>query len=204
MAWPIPGGHNPRQPESKRVLMIFHPTKLAGAFIVDLERNMDSRGLFARAFCTDELRQHGVTFHAIQANLSQNHQKGTLRGMHYQGPPACEAKFIRCIRGSVWDVIVDMRADSATYLQHVGVELSAENGRAIYVPGMFAHGNQALTDGAELLYLVGEFYTPACERGVRHDDPAIGIDWPLPVTVISDKDKSWPLLATKPASQEAL
>jgi dTDP-4-dehydrorhamnose 3,5-epimerase len=114
--------------------------------------------------------------------------------MHYQGEPVSETKFIRCIRGAVWDVIIDMRPDSPTYLQHLGVELSADNGRAIYVPDRFAHGNQALTDGAELLYLMGGVYTPGYERAVRYDDPAIGIEWPLPVSVISDKDGSWPLI----------
>jgi dTDP-4-dehydrorhamnose 3,5-epimerase len=176
--------------------MIFHETKLKGAFIVDLDRKEDDRGFFARAFCAREFDEHGLRSQVVQANMSYNHKKGTLRGMHYQVAPASEPKFIRCISGAIWDVIIDMRPDSPTYLQHIGVELSAENRRAIYVPDMFAHGNQALTDGAELLYLVGEFYTPGCERGVRYDDPAIGIEWPLPVTVISEKDQSWPLIGT--------
>lgn len=174
--------------------MIFHETKLAGAYIVELDRKADSRGFFARSFCAEEMRMHGIHFDAVQANISHNDKKGTLRGMHYQGPPVSETKFIRCIRGAVWDVIIDMRPDSPTYLQHLGVELSAENGTAIYVPDMFAHGNQALTDGAELLYLMGGFYTPGYERGVRYDDPAIGIEWPLPVTAIHEKDLQWPLL----------
>lgn len=176
--------------------MIFHETKLKGAFIVELDRKEDDRGFFARAFCSREFEEHGLRSKVVQANMSYNHKKGTLRGMHYQVAPASEPKFIRCISGAIWDVIIDMRPDSPTYLEHIGVELSAENRRAIYVPDMFAHGNQALTDGAELLYLVGEFYTPGCERGVRYDDPAIGIKWPLPVTVISDKDRSWPLIET--------
>jgi dTDP-4-dehydrorhamnose 3,5-epimerase len=174
--------------------MIFHETKLAGAYIVELDKKKDSRGFFARAFCAEELRHHGVEFQAVQANISHNHKKGTLRGMHYQAPPASEPKFIRCIRGAVWDVIVDMRPGSPTYLQHIGVELSADNGKAIYVPDLFAHGNQALTDGAELLYLMGGEYTPGHERGLRHDDPAIGIEWPLPVAVIHERDCEWPLL----------
>ncbi len=174
--------------------MIFHETKLAGAYIVELDKKEDPRGFFARAFCAGELRRHGVDFQAVQANISHNHKKGTLRGMHYQAPPASEPKFIRCIRGAVWDVIVDMRPGSPTYLQHVGVELSAENGRAIYVPDMFAHGNQALTDGAELLYLMGGCYSPDHARGLRHDDPAVGIEWPLPVSVIHERDRGWPLL----------
>lgn len=174
--------------------MIFHETKLKGAFLVDLDRKEDRRGFFARAFCAREFEKHGLRAQVVQANMSYNHKKGTLRGMHYQVPPASEPKFIRCIHGAIWDVIVDMRPDSPTYLEHVGVELTADNRRAIYVPDMFAHGNQALTNGAELLYLVGEFYTPGCERGMRYDDPAIGIEWPIPVTTISDKDRSWPLL----------
>ncbi|HJT81700.1 MAG TPA: dTDP-4-dehydrorhamnose 3,5-epimerase [Chthoniobacterales bacterium] len=174
--------------------MIFHETKLGGAFIVELDRKLDERGFFARAFCAKEFQEHDLPGRFVQANMSFNHKKGTLRGMHYQVPPASEPKFIRCINGAIWDVIIDMRPESPTYLQHFGVELTAENRKAIYVPDMFAHGNQALTDGAELLYLVGEFYTPGCERGVRFDDPAIGIEWPLPVTVISEKDAQWPLL----------
>jgi dTDP-4-dehydrorhamnose 3,5-epimerase len=177
--------------------MIFHETKLKGAFIVDLDKKDDDRGFFARAFCSREFEEHGLRPQVVQANMSYNHKKGAVRGMHYQVSPASEPKFIRCISGAIWDVIIDMRPDSPSYLQHIGVELSAENRRAIYVPDMFAHGNQALTDGAELLYLVGEFYTPGCERGVRFDDPVIGIEWPLPVTVISEKDQSWPLLDVK-------
>lgn len=180
--------------------MIFHETKLAGAFIVELERREDLRGFFARSFCVDEFKRHGIDFHVAQANISHNHKQGTLRGMHYQGPPVSETKFIRCIRGAVWDVIIDMRPDSPTYLEHIGVELTADNGRAIYVPDMFAHGNQALTDGAELLYLMGGAYTPGHERAVRYDDPAIGIEWPLPVAVIDEKDRNWPLLEDRKPS----
>jgi dTDP-4-dehydrorhamnose 3,5-epimerase len=174
--------------------MIFHETKLAGAYIVELDRKVDSRGFFARSFCATEMRNHGIHFDAVQANISHSDKKGTLRGMHYQGPPVSETKFIRCIRGAVWDVIIDMRPDSPTYLQHFGVELSADNGTAIYVPDRCAHGNQALTDDAELLYLMGGLYTPGYECGLRYDDPAIGIEWPLPVSVIHDKDLQWPPL----------
>lgn len=174
--------------------MTFHKTKLSGAYIVELERSNDRRGFFSRAFCTEELRRQGVSFQAVQANISHNGQQGTLRGMHYQAAPACEPKFIWCIRGSVWDVIVDLRPKSSTYLQHIGVELSAENGLAIYVPAMFAHGNQALADGSELLYLMGGYYTPDCQRGLRFDDSALGIQWPLTVSSISDRDKNWPLI----------
>jgi dTDP-4-dehydrorhamnose 3,5-epimerase len=180
--------------------MIYHETRLRGAFLVDLDRKEDFRGYFARSFCAKEFEAHGLCARVAQANMSYNLKRGTIRGMHYQVPPAREPKFIRCIHGAIYDVIIDMRPDSPTYRQYLGVELSAENRRAIYVPDMFAHGHQALTDGAELYYLVGEFYTPGCERGVRYDDPAIGIRWPLPVTVVSDKDKSWPLLEPAPPS----
>lgn len=174
--------------------MIFHETKLAGAYIIELDRKTDQRGFFARAFCTEEFKRHGIDFQPAQANISHSNLKGTLRGMHYQGPPVSETKFIRCIRGAVWDVIVDMRPDSPTYMEHIGVELSAENGTAIYVPDLFAHGNQALTDDVELFYLMGGPYTPGFERGVRYDDPALGIQWPLPVSVIDRKDQDWPTL----------
>lgn len=175
--------------------MIFHETKLAGAFIVELDRKEDHRGFFARSFCHDEFSRHGIEFTPVQANISHSNAKGTLRGMHYQGPPVSETKFIRCIRGAVWDVIIDMRPDSPTYLEHIGIELSAENGRAIFVPDLFAHGNQALTDDAELLYMMGGPYTPGYERGVRFDDPVVGIEWPLPVTVIDNKDQAWTPIA---------
>jgi dTDP-4-dehydrorhamnose 3,5-epimerase len=175
--------------------MIYHETKLAGAYIAELERKEDARGFFARAFCAEELRRIGVVFNAVQASIAYNHAKGTLRGMHYQGPPVNEPKFIRCIRGAVWDVIIDMRPGSPTYLQHLGVELSAGNGTAVYVPDQFAHGNQALTDEAELLYLMGGSYTSGFEHGVRFDDPAVGIQWPLPVTIMDERDKNWPLVS---------
>jgi dTDP-4-dehydrorhamnose 3,5-epimerase len=174
--------------------MRFERTPLAGAFLVELERKHDERGFFARAFCAAEFGEQGLHASMVQANLSHSERKGTLRGMHYQVAPANEPKFVRCIRGAVWDVIVDMRPDSPTYLQHFAVELSADNHRALYIPDLFAHGNQSLTDAAELFYLTGGFYTPGCERGVRYDDPALGIEWPLPVTTISDKDRAWPLL----------
>jgi dTDP-4-dehydrorhamnose 3,5-epimerase len=174
--------------------MIFHQTSLDGPFLVELDRKEDLRGFFARAFCSKELHDHGVEFNAAQVNISRSAKKGTLRGMHYQAEPVVEPKFIRCIRGSVWDVIIDMRPGSKTFLQHYAVELSAENGLALYVPDRFAHGNQALTDDSELLYVMGGYYTPGYEQGVRHDDPAVGIQWPLQVTVIDDKDQRWPLI----------
>jgi dTDP-4-dehydrorhamnose 3,5-epimerase len=171
--------------------MLFTPTPLAGAFIIDLQPHRDDRGFFARAFCAREFEAHGLDPNVAQANLSFNHRRGTVRGMHYQVPPALEPKFIRCLKGAILDVIVDMRPDAATYLQHVAVELSAENHRALYVPGLFAHGFQTLEDDTEVLYQVGSFYAPDHERGARYDDPAFGIEWPLPVSTISEKDLAW-------------
>ncbi|MEZ5651378.1 MAG: dTDP-4-dehydrorhamnose 3,5-epimerase [Burkholderiaceae bacterium] len=177
--------------------MKFTPTKLAGATIVDIETHEDPRGGFARTFCQKEFEAHGLKPTVAQCNLSFNHRAGTLRGMHYQVAPACETKLIRCTRGAIWDVIIDMRPGSPTYKQHIGVELSADNHRALYVPEMFAHGYQALTDGAEVVYQVGEFYTPGYERGLRYDDPEFGIEWPMAVTVISDKDAAWPMFVER-------
>lgn len=173
--------------------MIFTETELKGAFIIDLEERSDHRGFFARTFCAKEFEDHGLKPTVAQCNLSFNHKKGTLRGMHYQTLPAAETKLVRCTRGAIYDVIIDMRPESPTYLSHIGVELTEDNRRALYVPEMFAHGYQTLTDGAEVVYQVGEFYTPGYERGLHYDDPIFGIEWPLPVTEISDKDASWSL-----------
>lgn len=174
--------------------MRFTETPLAGAFTIDLERRDDDRGFFARTFCAREFAQHGLKTDVVQCNASFNHRRGTVRGMHYQVPPAAETKLVRCTRGAIWDVIVDLRPLSPTYLRHFGVELSAANGRQLYVPEMFAHGYVALEDGTEVTYQVGEFYTPGHERGLRFDDPALGIEWPIAVTVLSEKDAAWPLL----------
>lgn len=179
--------------------MIFRPTDLPGAFLVDVERREDARGFFARAFCARELEAHGLALPVAQANVAFTRQRGTVRGLHYQEPPAAETKLVRCTRGVVLDVIVDLRPDSPTRLQHVAVELTAVSHRAVFVPPLFAHGYQTLTDDAEVSYLVSEFFTPERERGLRHDDPALGIRWPLPVTAISDKDAAWPLLQEEPA-----
>ncbi len=180
--------------------MIFTETKLKGAFILDLELRADDRGAFARTFCMKEFEAHGLKPTVAQCNLSFNYKAGTLRGMHYQTPPAAETKLVRCTKGAIYDVIIDMRPDSPTYMQHIGVELTADNHRALYVPELFAHGYQALSDGAEVVYQVGEFYTPGYERGIRYDDPAFGIQWPMPVTVISEKDAAWPPFAAMSAS----
>ena len=172
--------------------MRFTPTRLSGAFILDPERREDARGHFARTFCRREFEAHGLRPDIAQANIAWNARKGTLRGMHYQVAPATETKLVRCPRGALWDVIVDLRPDSPTFLEHVGVELSAENGRQLFVPELFAHGYITLADDTEAAYQVGEFYAPDAERGIRFDDPALGISWPVPVEVISDKDAAWP------------
>jgi dTDP-4-dehydrorhamnose 3,5-epimerase len=171
--------------------MIFEETKLRGAFIIDLERREDNRGFFARAFCQREFDAHGLKPVIAQANVGFNKCKGTLRGMHFQYPPAAETKLVRASRGAILDIIVDLRPESLTYLQHVSVELSADNHRGVYIPERFAHGYQALEDNTETTYHVGEFYTPGSEGGLRHDDPLLDLAWPLPVAVISDKDRDW-------------
>ncbi|NJN86895.1 MAG: dTDP-4-dehydrorhamnose 3,5-epimerase [Leptolyngbyaceae cyanobacterium SL_7_1] len=171
--------------------MKFTKTSLNDAFVIDLELREDDRGAFARTFCAKEFEEHGLKPTVAQCNLSFNFKAGTLRGMHYQVSPAAETKLVRCIKGAIYDVIIDMRPNSSTYLHHFGIELTADNRTALYIPEMFAHGYQALTDGAEVVYQVGEFYTPGYERGIRYDDPAFGIEWPMPVTVISPKDAAW-------------
>jgi dTDP-4-dehydrorhamnose 3,5-epimerase len=174
--------------------MKFTATDITGVAIIDLELRSDDRGFFARSFCQDEFTDHGLLPMVAQCNISHNHRAGTLRGMHYQLEPATEAKLVRCISGAIIDQIVDLRPESPTYLQHVSVELSASNRRSLYVPPMFGHGYQTLVDDAEVLYQVSERYTPGQERGLRYNDPALGLHWPLDVTAISEKDNSWPLL----------
>jgi dTDP-4-dehydrorhamnose 3,5-epimerase len=175
--------------------VLFTETKLIGAFIIDLERREDDRGFFARAFCQNEFSDHGLKPVIAQANIGFNRRRGCVRGMHFQYPPAAETKVVRCTRGGVFDVIVDLRPESPTYLEHISVELTADNHRAIYIPERFAHGYQALEDETETSYQVGEFYTPGAEGGLRYDDPDLGLTWPLSVTEISEKDERWPLLA---------
>jgi dTDP-4-dehydrorhamnose 3,5-epimerase len=175
--------------------MIFTETKLKGAFIIDIEPRNDERGFFTRAFCQHEFAAHGLKPVIAQANIGFNRRRGTIRGMHFQFPPAAETKLVRASRGAVLDIIVDLRPESPTYLQHVEVELSADNHRGIYIPERFAHGYQALEDNTETTYQVGEFYTPGAEGGLRFDDPRLGLRWPLPVAVISPKDLAWPPLS---------
>jgi dTDP-4-dehydrorhamnose 3,5-epimerase len=171
--------------------MIFTETKLKGAYIIDLERRTDERGFFARAFCQHEFHDHGLKPVIAQANLASNAKKGTVRGMHFQYPPAAESKLVRCTRGAILDIIVDLRPESPTYLEHIEVELNEDNMTALYVPERFAHGYQALRDNTDTSYQVGEFYTPNAEGGLRHDDPLLGLTWPLPVSVISPKDQAF-------------
>jgi dTDP-4-dehydrorhamnose 3,5-epimerase len=171
--------------------MIFTETKLAGAFILDLERREDNRGHFARTFCQDEFEAHGLKPVIAQANAAFNKYRGTLRGMHFQCPPAAETKLVRCTRGAIVDIIVDLRPESPTFLEHVAVELTAAHGRSRYVPQRFAHGYQALEDDTETTYQVGEFYTPSAEGGLSPFDPSLGLSWPIETTEISEKDANW-------------
>ncbi|MBW4664104.1 MAG: dTDP-4-dehydrorhamnose 3,5-epimerase [Chroococcus sp. CMT-3BRIN-NPC107] len=174
--------------------MMFTKTALPGAFIIDIESRADSRGFFARTFCSQEFAEHGLEVTNVQCSICFNHKQGTIRGMHYQDPPLTEAKLVRCTTGAIYDVIVDMRPDSPTYLAHISVELSAENRRSLYIPEMLAHGYQTLTDDTEIVYQMNKLYTPGYERGLRYDDPLLGIEWPLLVTEIAQKDCSWALL----------
>lgn len=173
-------------------IMKFEKTPIKDAWLITLEARGDARGYFARAYCRKELEAHGIDATVVQANTSYSRDAGTIRGMHYQNAPAAETKLMRCIRGSVYDVIIDLRPDSETYMQHYGIELSAENRRMLFVPKGFAHGFMTLEPHTEVLYMVGEYYTPECETGLRYNDPTFNINWPLEVTVISDKDKAWP------------
>ena len=175
--------------------MIFSETTLKGAFILEPERREDSRGFFARVFCQREFLGHGLKPLIAQANIAFSRHKGTIRGMHFQYPPAAETKLVRATRGAILDIIVDLRPESPTYLAHVAVELTADDHRALYVPERFAHGYQVLEDGTETSYQVGEFYAPGLEGGLMYNDPRIRLKWPLPVTEISPKDDSWKLLS---------
>lgn len=176
--------------------MIFTETELKGAFIIDIEQRNDRRGFFTRTFCMKEFKSLGLKPTNTQCSLAFNYKKGTIRGMHYQTPPVTEAKLVRCTQGAIYDVVIDLRPESPTYLSHIGVELTAENRRSLYVPEMFAHGYQTITDNAEVVYQMSEFYTPGYEGGLRYDDPAFAIEWLLPVSEISEKDASLPLFSS--------
>ena len=174
--------------------MRFIETPLADCWVVEPERMSDDRGFFARAFCADEFAAHGVSADIVQMNLSGNNHAGIFRGLHYQAAPHEESKFMRCITGRSFNVAVDMRPDSPTFRQWFGVELDATEHRALVVPEGFANGYQALDDGTEVLYSTTARYAPEAERGVRVDDPSLGIELPMPITSRTTKDESWPLL----------
>jgi dTDP-4-dehydrorhamnose 3,5-epimerase len=172
--------------------MIFTETRLKGAYSVDIERREDQRGFFARGWCAEEFEAHDLNPRMVQSNIGFSIKKGTLRGMHYQVQPEAEAKLVRCTTGAIYDVIVDLRPDSPTHKQWIGVELTADNRRMLYIPEGFAHGYQTLADDTEMYYQTSQFYAPASARGVRYDDPAFGIVWPLQVALISNADQAWP------------
>jgi dTDP-4-dehydrorhamnose 3,5-epimerase len=174
--------------------MIFVETFLKGAYEIVSEPHEDNRGLFARTFCQREFEAHGLQPTIAQISVASNRLKGTIRGMHFQYPPAAETKIVRCTRGGVLDVIVDLRPESPTFLCHIAVELTDSSGRALYVPQRFAHGYQSLSDDAEVRYEISEFYAPELSFGLPYDDPTIGVSWPFPVTLVSPRDRAWPSL----------
>lgn len=176
------------------LILIFVPTPLAGAYIVNSTPLRDDRGFFARTFCRGEFVERGLNPDVAQCNVSHNRQRGTLRGLHFQVEPHAEAKVVRCTQGVVWDVIVDLRAGSSTYRKWFGIELSAGLHNALYVPEGFAHGFQTLTEDAEVLYMMSESYYPESARGARWDDPAFGIEWPIADPTMSERDRNFPLL----------
>ena len=171
--------------------MIFIETKLKGAFVIELERLEDERGFFARTFCHQEFEDYGLNPRVVQCNISFNKKNGTLRGMHYQIAPHEEAKLVMCTRGAIYDVIIDLRRDSQTYCQWVAVELHAKNHKMLYVPECFAHGFQTLEDNTVVFYEMSEFYHAKFARGVRWDDPAFGIEWPISERIISVTDEQY-------------
>jgi dTDP-4-dehydrorhamnose 3,5-epimerase len=171
--------------------MIFKETKLKGACVIDLEKIEDERGFFARSWCQKEFEEHGLNPIIVQCNISYNKKKGTLRGMHYQAAPYEEAKIVSCISGAIYDVIIDLRRDSATYCQWFAVELSSDNYRMLYVPVGLAHGFQTLKGNTVVFYQMSEFYHPECARGVKWDDPTFGVKWPIKSHIISAKDRQF-------------
>lgn len=179
--------------------MDFAPTALADAVLVEMVRHQDERGYFARTACIDEFAAAGIETSFPQSSQSHNIRAGTIRGMHFQRAPHAEAKLVRCERGAVWDVIIDLRPGSPSYRQWQGFELSAENGRALFIPKGFAHGFQTLVDETDVLYMISERFVPGVGEGVPFDDPAFAIPWPLPVSAINDKDRSWPAFTDEAA-----
>lgn len=187
--------------------MRFDRTSLQGVWLIEPVPARDNRGFFARTFCEQEFAEHGLEAQFVQHSTSQSRVRGTLRGMHFQCAPHAEVKVVRCLKGAVWDVVIDLRPHSRTYCGWQGFELSAENRRQLYVPAQFAHGFQTLHDDTEVGYLISAFYTPLAARGVRYDDPTFAIDWPLPVAEISEKDRTWaafqdPTVLTPKRAQE--
>lgn len=172
--------------------MIFTETELKGSYIVDLEMREDERGFFARSWCQNEFEAHGLSTRLVQCNISFNNQQGTLRGMHYQIDPYQEAKLVRCTSGAMYDVIIDLRPASETFKRWFAVELTEQNRRAIYIPEGFAHGFQTLVDKTEVFYQMSEFFHPESARGLRWNDPSFGIEWPMDVLHISEKDSKYP------------
>ena len=170
----------------------FSETSLPGAFVIELERHEDERGFFARSYCDREFAAHGLPVSWPQSNLSRNARAGTLRGMHFNAPPDEEAKVVRCVSGAIWDAIVDLRPESPTHLRWFGIELSVEKGNAVYVPPGFAHGFLTLRDASDVWYQMGAFFKPDAARGMRWNDPRIGIAWPAQPVVISDRDARYP------------
>ncbi len=172
--------------------MIFKETKLSGAFIIELEPIRDNRGFFSRVWCQNEFEAHDLVTHFVQANITVSPQQGTLRGLHYQIAPHQEVKLVRCTQGAIFDVIIDLRPDSPTYMRWLELELSASNRKMIYIPGGFAHGYQTLANDTEVFYQVAQFYAPQYERGIRWNDPAFEIKWPeTEAVILSQKDKNW-------------
>jgi dTDP-4-dehydrorhamnose 3,5-epimerase len=174
--------------------MRFSETDIVGAWVIDPTPHQDDRGRFMRAWCAQEFAAHRLNFVPVQANMGFSLQKGTVRGMHFQEAPALEAKLVRCTRGAIFDVVLDLRPSSTSYGRWYGIELSAENGRMLYVPEHCAHGCQTLEDCTEVYYMTSAFYAPSSVCGVRFDDPAFNIQWPLVSTVVSDQDRNWPLV----------
>jgi dTDP-4-dehydrorhamnose 3,5-epimerase len=171
--------------------MIFTETKIKGVYIIEPELLTDERGFFARSFCKEEFQKHGLDTDIVQCNISYNKKKGTLRGMHYQVPPFEEAKVVSCTKGSIYDVVVDLRRDSPTYCYWHAEELSADTYRMLFIPKSCAHGFQTLEDNCIVYYQMGEYYHPECARGIRWNDPSIRIVWPVPAMIISEKDKNY-------------
>jgi dTDP-4-dehydrorhamnose 3,5-epimerase len=174
--------------------MRFISTPIQGACVIDPSPHRDERGRFMRAWCIREFADNGLDFVPVQANMGFSHRKGTVRGMHFQEAPALEAKLVRCTRGAMFDVVLDLRPESGTYGQWYGAELTAENGRMLYLPEQCAHGYQTLEEGTEMYYMASAFYAPEAAHGVRFDDPAFAIEWPLPPTMVSKQDRTWPLV----------